>query len=155
MARKGLRNAALLGGAALLAAKMLGGKSKGKDSVETAKEYQTYSAMPGGEEVLDETGTRSGFRRNPETGDLYRDVVGDRRTRMQEAADTNKIRAAMGMRSLDQESADDEKIFRATGVRPALAMKKGGKVKKMAMGGSASKRADGIAQRGKTRGKMV
>jgi len=37
-------------------------------------------------------------------------------------------------------------------------MKKGGKVKKMAKGGSvgsASKRADGIAQRGKTRGKMV
>ena len=33
-------------------------------------------------------------------------------------------------------------------------MKKGGKVKKMASGGSASKRADGIAQRGKTRGKV-
>lgn len=37
-------------------------------------------------------------------------------------------------------------------------MKKGGKVKKMAKGGSvssASKRADGCAQRGKTRGRMV
>ena len=37
-------------------------------------------------------------------------------------------------------------------------MKKGGKVKKYAKGGSvssASKRADGCAQRGKTRGKMV
>ncbi len=37
------------------------------------------------------------------------------------------------------------------------AMKKGGSVKKMASGGmtsSASKRGDGIAQRGKTRGKM-
>lgn len=34
-------------------------------------------------------------------------------------------------------------------------MKKGGKVKKMASGGSASKRADGCAQRGKTRGKIV
>jgi len=36
-------------------------------------------------------------------------------------------------------------------------MKKGGKVKKMASGGkvsSASKRADGIAQRGKTKGRM-
>ena len=32
-------------------------------------------------------------------------------------------------------------------------MKKGGKVKKMAAGGTASSRADGIAQRGKTRGK--
>jgi hypothetical protein len=34
-------------------------------------------------------------------------------------------------------------------------MKKGGKVKKMAKGGSASKRADGCAVRGKTRGRMV
>jgi hypothetical protein len=37
-------------------------------------------------------------------------------------------------------------------------MKKGGKVKKMASGGkvsSASKRADGCATKGKTKGKMV
>jgi len=34
------------------------------------------------------------------------------------------------------------------------AMKRGGSVKKMASGGSVSSRADGIAQRGKTRGKM-
>ena len=41
---------------------------------------------------------------------------------------------------------------------PIMAMKKGGKVKKMASGGkasSASKRADGIAQRGKTKGRMI
>lgn len=34
-------------------------------------------------------------------------------------------------------------------------MKRGGKVKKMAGGGSASSRGDGCAQRGKTRGKFV
>ena len=33
-------------------------------------------------------------------------------------------------------------------------MKRGGQVKKMASGGSASSRADGIAQRGKTKGRM-
>ena len=33
-------------------------------------------------------------------------------------------------------------------------LKRGGAVKKMASGGSVSSRADGIAQRGKTRGKM-
>ena len=33
-------------------------------------------------------------------------------------------------------------------------LKKGGAVKKMASGGSASKRGDGIAQRGKTKGRM-
>jgi hypothetical protein len=41
-----------------------------------------------------------------------------------------------------------------TSGQPA-AMKKGGKVKKMAKGGSASSRADGIAQRGKTRGRVL
>jgi hypothetical protein len=42
-------------------------------------------------------------------------------------------------------------------LKEALGMKKGGAVKKMASGGavsSASKRADGIAQRGKTKGRM-
>jgi hypothetical protein len=35
-----------------------------------------------------------------------------------------------------------------------MSMRRGGKVKKMASGGSASSRADGIATKGKTRGKM-
>ena len=35
------------------------------------------------------------------------------------------------------------------------AMKRGGKVKKMAKGGTASKRADGCATKGKTKGRMV
>ena len=39
-------------------------------------------------------------------------------------------------------------------VRSLFGMKKGGPVKKMASGGSASSRADGIAVKGKTRGKM-
>ena len=36
-----------------------------------------------------------------------------------------------------------------------MMMKKGGGVKKMASGGSASARADGVAQRSKTKGKML
>ena len=45
----------------------------------------------------------------------------------------------------------------AMGGAPAMApgMKKGGAVKKMASGGSASSRADGIAQKGKTKGTFV
>ena len=51
----------------------------------------------------------------------------------------------------------EDALMRSTGAAPAAApgMKKGGKVKKYAKGGSVSKRADGCAQRGKTRGKMV
>jgi len=36
-----------------------------------------------------------------------------------------------------------------------MSKKKGGKVKKMAVGGSASKRADGCATKGKTKGRFV
>jgi hypothetical protein len=41
------------------------------------------------------------------------------------------------------------------GAKAGMPMKKGGATKKMASGGSASSRADGIAQRGKTKGKMM
>jgi len=41
------------------------------------------------------------------------------------------------------------------GAKAAMPMKKSGAAKKMASGGSASSRADGIAQRGKTKGKML
>lgn len=50
--------------------------------------------------------------------------------------------------SRTQTERDDEALTRGS------AMKRGGAVKKMATGGSASRRGDGIAQRGKTRGKM-
>jgi hypothetical protein len=40
------------------------------------------------------------------------------------------------------------------GAKAAMPMKKGG-MKKMASNGSASSRADGIAQKGKTKGKMM
>ena len=71
-------------------------------------------------------------------------------------------------RGIRQEAERDYKLFGTTdqnipqvnpmgdAVAPAAAgMKKGGKVKKMLKGGSASSRADGIAQRGKTKGRFV
>ena len=36
-----------------------------------------------------------------------------------------------------------------------MGMKKGGATKKMAAGGAASSRADGVAQKGKTKGKLL
>tara|TARA_R110000868_G_scaffold381689_1_gene648084 strand:+ start:52 stop:534 length:483 start_codon:yes stop_codon:yes gene_type:complete len=57
----------------------------------------------------------------------------------------------MGMKDMASKSnyVNDEKMG---GVRGGY--KHGGKVKKMASGGSASSRGDGIATKGKTRGKM-
>jgi hypothetical protein len=54
----------------------------------------------------------------------------------------------------DPLSKFDSKGRRNTGKDFELGIKKGGAIKKMAMGGSASKRGDGIAMKGKTRGKM-
>ena len=61
------------------------------------------------------------------------------------------------MRSLisSREATDNRPVNQR--IKEALGMKKGGSVKKMASGGSvssASRRADGIAQRGKTKGRM-
>lgn len=48
---------------------------------------------------------------------------------------------------------EDKKVAPTAGGKPT--MKKGGKVKKMAAGGSASRRADGCATKGKTKGRFV
>jgi len=54
-------------------------------------------------------------------------------------------------------SAQNQFNYQSDKLKKELGMKKGGSVKKMASGGkvsSASSRADGIAQRGKTKGRM-
>jgi len=66
----------------------------------------------------------------------------------------NLTSARRGSGPTDTRSAN-ERI--RSGIRSVFGMKKGGETKKMASGGmtsSASKRADGIAVKGKTRGKM-
>jgi len=70
---------------------------------------------------------------------------GDRSTRSDNARPVFAPGGNRSVRNLDYENDETKE------------MKRGGKVKKMASGGmaaSASKRGDGIAQRGKTRGKM-
>lgn len=75
------------------------------------------------------------------------------------AKDPEKYDKQMEMyRAAKQKEKEDEDYSAVDTLKEvgkkALGMKKGGCVK-MAKGGSASKRADGCAQRGKTRGKMV
>lgn len=54
-----------------------------------------------------------------------------------------------------QDNADREKADKAYEASRTTPYKKGGKVKKMAKGGTASSRADGIAERGKTKGRLL
>lgn len=59
-------------------------------------------------------------------------------------------------RRADAAAAAQEEANMQAKVRAISGMKKGGKVKKMAKGGSAaSKRADGCATKGKTKGRFV
>jgi hypothetical protein len=209
---KGLRNAALLGGAALLAAKMMGGN---KDRKKRMDEQEADAAM----DVISRPDMST-------TGDasagMARDRMSDFRTAAQEAADDAKIRAAtnnfgrgMAGRATAAQNADamaaaknaaafnreraaylnrgagadqdadamaaakaaadfrsdrDAYLNKFSNRQAAAAAKvnaarreqmglkpykKGGAVKASKSVSSVSKRADGIATKGKTRGRMV
>jgi hypothetical protein len=61
----------------------------------------------------------------------------------------------MAMMAKKKGMQEGSKADMASDKKQMMGMKKGGAAKKMASGGSASSRADGIAQRGKTKGKMM
>lgn len=65
----------------------------------------------------------------------------------------NKPYVSPAMRKADENKGKTYRDLSGK-VQTATGMKRGGAVKKMASGGMASSRGDGIAQRGKTRGKM-
>ncbi len=74
------------------------------------------------------------------------------RRSMKEGTRGARIEPTMGsMKSPVRSMTAEEAAWEGEGGR---AFRKGGKTKKMASGGSASGRADGIAQRGKTRGRI-
>jgi hypothetical protein len=221
---KGLRNAALLGGAALLASKMMGGSKGSKDSKKRKDEQEADAAMDVmSRPDMSTTGDASAGMAKTNMDDFARKIQQDvdaqipvnprtapaRRTTSVQDADAkkaakyaeqyNRDRAeslyAQKMRRLEKEQAlgrvaPEEYIGPGgalkmlsnvargmagrnslrTITQPALTnetrkltneplrltnMKKGGTVKSSKGATSASKRADGIATRGKTRGRVV
>lgn len=110
----------------------------GKYEELLARQQAAEKAM----KVTPKTGTRE--LRDTQTSAIRQERSMPSREAMQEAAD-----AAMRRR---------EETAPTTATTMGQGMKKGGKTKCMKKGGSvssASKRADGIAQRGKTKGKIV
>lgn len=64
--------------------------------------------------------------------------------------------AGKAKRDADASEQARSEWYKKNGFKPDGSFKKGGKVKKMAKGGStASKRADGCAKKGKTKGRFV
>ena len=106
----------------------------------TAEARAAMNAQDNADRGLDEEGQplqrTAGYARR----DQYRESGTAAVDKMEEADRRDKTMAAYKPRRSSAESDSS--------------MKRGGAVKKMASGGSASSRADGIAQRGKTRGKM-
>ena len=81
--------------------------------------------------------------------------MGGNTSRMNRTEELGRVDAERADTASGRRNLSDEK----SRIRGELGMKKGGKVKKMMKGGtvkgSASKRADGIATQGHTRGRMV
>jgi len=96
-----------------------------------------------GEDVEDETGAKSKYKRNPETGQLY-----------SEEPEMTKPKPKKKKTPSFSEKARKAGFTSAETKGGAALMYRNPMGKKMASGGTASSRADGIAQRGKTRGKM-
>ena len=94
-----------------------------------------------GMDVEDETGAKSKFKRNPETGELYSEEMTKTKTKTQKKPSFSEKARKAGFTSAETKGG-------------AALMYRNPMGKKMASGGTASSRADGIAQRGKTRGKM-
>jgi hypothetical protein len=94
-----------------------------------------------GMDVEDETGAKSKFKRNPETGELYSEEMTKTKTKTKKKPSFSEKARKAGFTSAETKGG-------------AALMYRNPMGKKMASGGTASSRADGIAQRGKTRGKM-
>ena len=193
---KGLRNAALLGGAALLAAKMMGGS---KDRKKRMDEQDVDAAMDvTSRPDMDTTGDASAgmartnmdafARKTQQDVDAAMPVnprMAARRSTAAQDADAVAAAKYAAQRSRDRAAYLNRGAAEAPAAakgpslserfsnamnnpdnprvrRERLSMqdidsnfKKGGKVKAPKSVSSASKRADGIATKGKTRGRMV
>jgi len=122
----------------------------------TAEARAAMNAQDNADRGLDEEGQplqrTAGYARR----DQYRESGKAAVDKMEEADRRDKTMAAYAPRR-DANAAARARLSSGEGDEAGNAMKRGGAVKKMASGGStssASRRADGIAQRGKTRGKM-
>ena len=178
MARKDLAGLAALG-----ALGMMLSKGKKDADVDTSKVSDmdltggARSMTPDTGEIRAEDGSLSKLRRNTETGDLYSPNEPITRPTAKPKPMARPASPRIGGYMSDSEQiarantpADTAQADRVRNLAGAFNVplrgrrdeadnlyKKGGAVKKMASGGmasSASKRADGIATKGKTRGKM-
>ena len=123
-----------------------GGPGSSRTVKATPKAMPKPAAKPA-PKLIDPSNIRSGRRSDEES---QKAPVDKTKMSLSERAKASRESARAGSGTTDTRSVSQR-------LRAAFGMKKGGATKKMASGGmtsSASKRADGIAVKGKTRGKM-
>ena len=119
----------------------------------TAAARAAMNAQDNADRGLDEDGEPLQRSAGYAPRNQYRESGHEAADKLEEADRRAKSMSAYTPRR-DANAAARARMSSGEGDEAGNAMKRGGKVKKMASGGSASSRADGIAQRGKTRGKM-
>ena len=146
-------------------------------NADAAREHNRRLQQEAGGRATLRTGTRAGLaglayeggkaagraldEKYPELGDRYINPVIDKA--VEKSRDKVEL-SKDAKRRVKEESDELDRINKSVDTRGdydyeptarMMGMKKGGAVKKMASGGSASSRGDGCAQRGKTRGRML
>jgi hypothetical protein len=101
---------------------------------------------PGDEQTLEGGGSGGGYKTSGSKFNTAMDVAGG-------VAPVAAVAALMGKYYTEEKKDKSDRESEAELKRETRGKAKGGAVK-MAKGGSASARADGIAQRGKTKGRM-
>lgn len=121
------------------------------------REEREFKGM--GSDVVDETGMKSRLKRNMETGELYdsEETKSEKAEKRKSKSKSPSLRTAFQKRADKQQAARDAlKAKReARSKEPIGQMSDVVAAKKGGIMSSASKRADGIAQRGKTRGRII
>ena len=146
-------------------------------NADAAREHNRRLQQEAGGRATLRTGTRAGLaglayeggkaagraldEKYPELGDRYINPVIDKA--VEKSRDKVEL-SKDAKRRVKEENDELDRINKSVDTRGdydyeptarMMGMKKGGAVKKMASGGSASSRGDGCAQRGKTRGRML
>ena len=134
-----------------------GGRGAGSGSISGGGGMSAKSLVKQGLSQIKKA-DREAIKANRESGSISERVTGTRKAKdYKENAKDSKTKEISGeMRFREPRQRTENEYITDYGRTPRMSddMKKGGAIKKMATGGSVSKRADGIAKRGKTKGRV-
>jgi hypothetical protein len=134
-----------------------GGRGVGSGSISGGGGMSAKSLVKQGLSQIKKA-DKEAIKVNRESGSLSDRVTGTRKAKdyKENAKDSTTKEISGELRFREPRQRTENEYITDYGRTPRMSddMKKGGAIKKMATGGSVSKRADGIAKRGKTKGRV-